>query len=177
MSTDTALVIIDVQIGVFEPAYRKEETLANINILRSQAYASGTPVIYIQHHSPPEYDLGIGTPGWHIQPEVTPRDGDKVIHKASPDAFHDTSLQETLQSYGSEHLIIVGGQTEYCVDTTTRRATSYGYNVTLVSDAHTTIDCEHLSAAQIVAHHNFVLDRFQAGDALVHVKPTVEVVF
>ena len=47
MSTDTALVVIDVQVGLIEEAYRCNEVLASINILLSKARATGTPVIYI----------------------------------------------------------------------------------------------------------------------------------
>ena len=67
--------------------------------------------------------------------------------------------------------------TEYCVDTTARRAVSMGYDVTLVSDAHTTIDNKLLTAAQIIAHHNALLDGFDAGPHAVTVKPADEVTF
>jgi nicotinamidase-related amidase len=67
--------------------------------------------------------------------------------------------------------------TEYCVDTTCRRATSLGYDVTLVSDAHLTRDSEVLPATSIIAHHNFVLADFGAGDHAVKVKPTDEIDF
>jgi len=67
--------------------------------------------------------------------------------------------------------------TEYCVDTTSRRATSLGYDVTLASDAHLTRDNQVLTAANIIAHHNFVLGGFGAGGHLVRVKATDEIVF
>jgi len=67
--------------------------------------------------------------------------------------------------------------TDYCVDTTSRRAVSVGYDVTLVSDAHTTIDNKLLTAAQIIAHHNALLDGFDAGSHSVTVKPADEVEF
>ena len=47
--------------------------------------------------------------------------------------------------------------TEFCVDTTTRRALAAGYPVVLVADAHTPEDKPHLSAAQIIRHHNETL--------------------
>ena len=62
-----------------------------------------------------------------------------------------------MQTRGIGHLIIAGIQTEYCVDTTCRRGCSLGYEVTLVEDAHSTWDTEHLTASQIIDHHNQVL--------------------
>ena len=67
--------------------------------------------------------------------------------------------------------------TEYCVDTTCRRAISLGYDVTLASDAHLTQDNGVLSAANIIAHHNFVLDNFGAGDHVITAKPTDQIAF
>jgi hypothetical protein len=54
---------------------------------------------------------------------------------------------------------------------------SMGYDVTLVSDAHTTIDNERLTAAQIIAHHNALLDGFDAGSNSITVKPADDVTF
>ena len=65
-----------------------------------------------------------------------------------------------LQEKEIEHVILSGMQTEYCVDTTTRRACSEGYKVTLVSDAHSTFNTEVLRAEDIVKHHNIVLGAF-----------------
>jgi hypothetical protein len=47
----------------------------------------------------------------------------------------------------------------------------------LASDAHLTRDNKVLTAANIIAHHNFVLDDFGAGDHVVRVRPTDEIVF
>jgi hypothetical protein len=54
---------------------------------------------------------------------------------------------------------------------------SLGYDVTLVSDGHTTIGNENLSAEQIVAHHNSLLEGFDAGGHSVTVRPAVDVTF
>jgi nicotinamidase-related amidase len=43
------------------------------------------------------------------------------------------------------------------VDTTTRRALGLGLPVVLVADGHSTPDKAHLSAAQIIQHHNATL--------------------
>jgi len=47
--------------------------------------------------------------------------------------------------------------TEFCVDTTTRRALALGLPVVLVSDAHTSAGNAALLAKQVIAHHNATL--------------------
>src|SRR5260221_214020 len=119
-------------------------------------------VLYVQHNE--RGGMEPGMPMWQIHPAVTPREGEPVIQKESPDSFHETRLQEELEARGIKRLVITGGQTQYCVDTTVRRAAAQGYDVLLASDAHTTEDSETLPAEQIIAFYNETLNGFRAGE-------------
>lgn len=46
---------------------------------------------------------------------------------------------------------------EFCVDTTVRKAMALGYPVVLVSDAHTSAGNAAITAQQVIAHHNATL--------------------
>jgi nicotinamidase-related amidase len=160
MSSSTALLVIDVQVCNFDesaPVYGSGGLLSKIRSLIAQARAAGLPVVYIQHCGPKGAIDEPGTPGWKTHPTIAPLQDDVAIEKHHPDAFQDTSLQRELDSRGIKRLIITGMQTEYCVDTTCRRAYSLGYDVVLVEDAHSTWDTDLLTAPQIIAHHNEVL--------------------
>src|SRR5580693_9176010 len=169
----TALLIIDVQVGLVAlmPAAVRDSVLPKIKTLLTKARASRIPVIYIQHDGAPGHPLETHTEGWKIYPSRQPTEGECVIRKRESDSFFETTLQQELEKRGIAHLIVAGGMTEYCVDTTCRRATSLGYDVTLASDAHLTRNNGVLTAANIIAHHNFVLDDFGAGDHVITVKP------
>ena len=177
--SDKALLVIDVQVGLVEliPAEIQRSVLPRIGTLVEKARASGTPVIYIQHDGSKGHVLEPGTRGWDIHPSLSPSADEPIIRKRESDSFFETMLQEELRKRGITHLIIAGGMTEYCVDTTCRRATSLGYDVTLTRDAHLTRDNGVLTAANIIAHHNFVLNDFGAGNHVIKVKPTDEIVF
>lgn len=177
MSTETALLIIDVQVGLIEDAYRRDEVLQSIQLLLERARAQGTPVIYVQHEEVPGQQLEANTPAWQIHPAIAPRADETVVRKESPDAFHRTNLQEELQARGIKSLIVMGMQTEYCVDTTTRRAVTQGYDVLLVSDAHTTYDNKTLKAEQITAFYNETWNGFWADEHAVRVRSAEEIVF
>lgn len=101
------------------------------------------------------------------------RQGDRIVEKTTPDSFHKTNLNQVLQEKEIEHVIISGMQTEYCVDTTTRRAFSEGYKVTLVSDAHSTFHTDVLRAEDIIKHHNVVFGAFADVVTLKGLKETV----
>ena len=179
MKTETVLLIIDVQVGIIDGlrAHRGHDLLEQIIKLLSKARASKTPIIYVQHDGEAGHPLEVGTEGWQIHPAIKPNDEDLIIRKRASDSFFETTLQHELEARGVRHLIVAGCMTEYCVDTTSRRAVSMGYDVTLVSDAHTTIDNKLLTAAQIIAHHNALLDGFDAGSHAITVKPADEVTF
>lgn len=160
MSTDTALLVIDVQMGFFlapEPVYQGEQVLAVVKTLIEQARAARSTVIYTQHASS-END---SPPAGAIHSEIAPVAGELVIQKNSLDAFQNTDLHDTLQQRGIRQLLLAGFATEYAVDTTCRRAYSLGYDVTLIEDAHSTLPGNPLLApAQIIAYHMHVLRRF-----------------
>ena len=161
MNVNTALLIIDVQSAFFDKtynvyAYNGEEYLARIKKLIIDARKAGVPVIYVQHDGAKGTPFDPGKSGWPIHPDIAPREGELVIHKPTPDAFYRTNLQSELDARGIRRLIIAGIQSDWCVDTTVRRAYSLEYNVTVVEDAHTTYDTEVLKAPQIIAHHNSI---------------------
>ena len=179
MQSRAALLIVDVQVGLVElmPAEIQASVLSRIGTLLAKARAAGTPVIYIQHDGAKGHPLETHTKGWEIHPLLKPANGEPVIRKRESDSFFETTLQRELEKRGIMHLIIAGGMTEYCMGTTCRRATCLGYDVTLASNAHLTRDNGVLTAANIIAHHNFVLDDFGAGDHVIKAKPTDKIVF
>jgi nicotinamidase-related amidase len=182
MDTTTALLVIDVQVGLIEganPVYQAASTLERIAGLIGAARAAGAPVIYAQ-----DKDVGgVGTPDWQIHPAVAPVAGELVVRKAWSDSFRETELGEQLAQRGITKLVIAGMKTNFCVDMTSRRAIALGYDVTLAADAHTTTDNHVLTAAQTIAYHNALLEEFGAEDGFgdgkhwIMVTPSSEIVF
>jgi nicotinamidase-related amidase len=156
----SAVVVIDIQSGLFDGdprPYEADEVVQRINSVTNQARAAGVPVIFIQSEHPGF--LEYGTNRWQLQSGLAVKEGDIKIRKTMANAFLKTNLEETLKSIGENNLIICGYSTEFCVDSTLRYASALGYNIQLVTDAHTTHDKEHLSAKQIREHHNITLSK------------------
>jgi nicotinamidase-related amidase len=163
MPAKKALLVIDAQVGLFhlsKPLHRSDIVLSNIQMLIDDARTASIPIIYLQHSGSQNGIFAAGSPGWKIHPSISPRQGDLVVEKQKADAFCQTVLLQRLNELTVETLVVCGFVTEGCVDTTVRRASSLGFKIELVSDAHSTTDGEVLLASQIVDHHNSVLAIF-----------------
>jgi nicotinamidase-related amidase len=155
----SAILIIDVQSILFDPVPRPFEAdlvVERINRVTSWARANDAVVIHVQHEQAGS-EIEFGSAGWKLQVGLKVEDSDEFIRKTTPDSFLRTNLEALLKQHDVEHLIVCGYASEFCVDTTVRRAAGLGYSVELVSDAHTTHDKPHASAEQIRAHHNATL--------------------
>ncbi len=97
-----------------------------------------------------------------------------VLHLILLDTFQNHKTM-VLQGMSIENLIIMGMQSEFCVDTTCRRAFSLGYNSILVSDAHSTFDNDVLPAEKIIQNENRILGGKPDG-RFVKLKTSDEVV-
>jgi nicotinamidase-related amidase len=155
----TALLVIDVQAALCTgelAAFDAGAVIERINAVAARVRDAAGTVVVIQHESPGGAFVH-GSPGWQLAPGLATAPTDIRMRKRATDSFHETELQATLAARGVDRLIVCGFQSEFCVDTTTRRALALGYPVTLVADGHSTVDNGVLSAAQISAHHNRTL--------------------
>lgn len=181
------LIIIDVQNAILDGTASNDrvEAVASyfdavvelLSDLKAKAASQGVQTILVQNDGPAGHRLAVNTHGWEIVPQLAPTPKDVVVHKLSCDSFHETDLLEHLTRVGASRLVVGGCMTQFCVDTTVRRAVSSGFDVVLASDGHCTGDFGTLLQSEIIAHHNKILDGFDAGSCAVSVVPTAEISF
>ncbi|RST04075.1 isochorismatase family protein [Streptomyces sp. WAC07149] len=143
---DSVLVMID-----FQNTYRAgvmaldgaEEALAAGARLLERARAAGAPVVHVVN------DGGEGTPYdirahvGAISDEVAPAEGEPVVVKQAPNAFHATELEKVLAGLGfgegsGKDLVLAGFMTHMCVTFTAEGAFYRGYRPTVVAEATAT---------------------------------------
>jgi nicotinamidase-related amidase len=149
-----ALVIIDVQKGMFDPNYPPhdgEAVVDRIAGLIAKARQAKAPVFFVQHHGEGDHPFQPGKPGYPFHDKLAPQSGDDVTVKRKSSAFHGTNFDAKLKRAGVDHLIVTGMQSEYCVTSAIRSAYERGYAITLVSDAHSTGDTRIATGKDIVA--------------------------
>jgi nicotinamidase-related amidase len=177
MTERQALIVIDVQQGLCEgpdAAYETDALIVRINTLTAGARAADVPVIFVQHEDNDDF-LTHGSREWQLPAALQALPADGYVRKTTPDSFLRTELQERLETQGVKRLVVCGMHTEFCVDTTTRRALALGYPVTLVADGHSSAGNAVLSAPQVIAHHNATLTNISSFGPRVSAVPASEI--
>jgi nicotinamidase-related amidase len=95
-------------------------------------------------------------------PELLPAEGEPCIHKQFNSSFEQTSLQSELAALGVTHIVLAGAATNWCIRATAYGALERGYDLTLLTDAHTTetIQLESgvtIEAADVVRELNITM--------------------
>ena len=173
----SALVVIDVQRDVVANAFLRDEVIVNISGLVDRARKEGVPIFWVQHS---DDELVKGSEGWAYVDELRMGDGEPAVHKQFGDSFEGTNLDELLQESGVERLVVCGAQTDACIRSTIHGAFTRGYDVTLVSDAHTTEDMTEWGAPSpdvIIKHTNMYWSFQSAPGRTAKVVTTAEVAF
>lgn len=154
---NTALLMIAVQNLVVDGAHRRDEVVGNIAGLVQRARDAGTPVAWVRHHVP---QLPAGAPESEFVAELEElrsQAQEPVVVKQYRGAFEDTDLEDVLAGLGVGRLLVAGAETDACIRSTIHGGFVRGYDVTLVSDAHTAGDKTKYGAPpveQVITHTN-----------------------
>jgi len=173
----TALLVIDVQNGVVAGSHNRDDVIANINTLVEKARREDVPVIWVQHSSD---DLPLDSETWQYVPELQRLDSEPLVHKLYGDSFEDTNLEDLLAERGVARLVVSGAQTDACIRSTLHGGFTRGYDVTLVSDAHTTEDLTQYGAPapdKVIAHTNLYWEFQEAPGRRGGSVPTCDIDF
>lgn len=135
MDKKMALLIVDVQNGVIESAYNKDEVVENINIMISKARASKVPIIWVQHG---DNELIKNSQEWEIDPRLEQSSDDYYIEKKYNSSFEKTNLNELVKQLGVSKIVLAGAASNWCIRSTAHAVLERGYDLCLISDAHTT---------------------------------------
>jgi nicotinamidase-related amidase len=174
-----ALLVIDAQQELIEgnenesSVFKKEELLKNINLVIEKAKEAEALVVFVR-----DKDVAGGEgEGFQVHQKINIPSTSMIFDKKATNSFYGTGLLDYLKDNEIEHLVIMGCQTEYCIDSAVRTATINGFDVTLVADGHSTKDSTVLSAEQIINHHNKALHGHYNVDNFAVVQKSEEDLF
>jgi nicotinamidase-related amidase len=161
MKKRKAVLVIDMQQAILhEGPWQEERLVSCIEKVVLAAREMDFPIIYIRHNEPVGEPLEPHTQGWEIDARIAPRAHDTIIDKHYNSAFKKTPLRAHLMNLGVEHLIVMGLQTEYCIDATIKSAFDLDYDVIIPIEGHSTVDQPMISAQNL---HQLYSERLWNG--------------
>ncbi|NUS44088.1 MAG: cysteine hydrolase [Mycobacteriaceae bacterium] len=142
--SESALIMIDCQ-----NTYRSgvmtldgaDAAIAAAAALLERARTAAVPVIHIVNDGGEDSLYDIRAHSGAIVDELAPVDGEPVVVKQVPNAFHGTDLETTLRTAGfnpGSDLLLAGFMTHMCVTFTAQGAFNLGYRPTVIADTTAT---------------------------------------
>lgn len=141
--------------GNFErcAVFQKTQLITTINLVIEKARNTAVPVVFVR-----DLDVSEGKgSGFEIHREINAPAAAEIFDKSATNAFFGTGLAEYLKLHQIKHIVMMGCETQHCIDSAVRTATVNGFDVTLVGDGHSTLGNDILSQEQIIKHHNQIL--------------------
>ena len=150
------LLVIDIQKGITDNIlYRFEKFLANVKELIALARSNGQEVIFVQHDDGPGSGFSIGDEDYEIFEEVAPEGREKIFTKTVNSALHpSTGLLKYLQDKEEKSLMIIGLQTNFCIDATIRTAFDNGFEVLVPEYTNSTFDNVYMNNDACYHYYN-----------------------
>ncbi|MGJ9374209.1 isochorismatase family cysteine hydrolase [Nesterenkonia sp. CF4.4] len=168
-SIRTAVLVVDMQndtvhasgayasFGAAEHA-ASQNVIPNIRNIVEAARAAAVPVFHsriVVHPLPgvggrnaPVFQMlapdtfKVGSWGVEIVDELRPSGDEIVLDRTRMSVFNGTELDSMLRNLGVDSLIVVGAWTNMAVEHTVRDAADHGYEVTIVSDASSSLSAD-----------------------------------
>ena len=148
------LIVIDMQKALMDDElYNRDGLLKNVAALIDAARANGVEVIYVQHDAGPGTGFSVGDEAFEIADEVAPQAGEKVFVKTINSCFGNKDFTAYLEAAKDDTLMIVGLQTNFCIDATVKSAFERGYDVIVPEGAHSTFDNPYMTGETTCAYY------------------------
>ena len=149
------LLVIDMQEGIVDEELYDFDTFMNRTIrLIDTARKNHVEVIFFKHDAGPGSGMSSGDRSFEIIEEVYPIPGEKVFVKTINSCFGNKEFREYMEHQEDKRLMIIGLQTNYCIDCTVKSAFERGYEVIIPEGTNTTFDNDYMTGETTVRYYN-----------------------
>ena len=149
------LIVIDMQKALLVDDLYDLKGLSNkVAKLIKTARDSGVEVIFVKHDAGQGSGFSNGDEGFEIPRRFKPLDNEKVFVKTINSSFGNKDFEQYLKQANDKELMIVGLQTEFCIDATIKSAFEKGYQVYVPRGTNSTFDNDYLDASKTVKYYN-----------------------
>lgn len=149
------LLVIDMQKGlVSEDLYAFDTFMDRTVRLIDTARKNKVEVIFVRHDAGPDSGMSAGDEDFEIIDEIKPREGEKVFSKTINSCFGSKAFKEYVEKLEDKRLMIIGLQTNYCIDCTVKSAFERGFEVIIPEGTNSTFDNDYMSGETTVRYYN-----------------------
>lgn len=149
------LLVIDMQKGIVDEELYAFDTFMDRTVrLIDAARKNKVEVIYVQHDAGPGSGLSVGDSAFEIVDRVRPVPGEKVFVKTINSCFGSKDFKEYMKRLEDKRLMIIGLQTNYCIDATVKSAFERGYEVIIPEGTNSTFDNDYMTGETTVRYYN-----------------------
>ena len=149
------LLVVDMQKGlVDEELYDYDAFLDRVVRLIDAARKRSVEVIYVQHDAGPGSGMTAGDSDFEIADQVRPEPGEKVFVKTINSCFGNRDFREYMERQEDRRLMIVGLQTNYCIDCTIKSAFERGFEVIVPEGTNSTFDNDYMTGEMTCRYYN-----------------------
>ena len=149
------LIVVDMQKGlVDEDLYAFDTFTERTTQLVDAARKNHVEVIFVQHDAGPNSGMSIGDEAFEIIDRIAPVEGEKVFIKTINSCFGNKDFKQYLKQQTDKRLMIIGLQTNYCIDATVKSAFERGYSVIIPEGTNSTFDNDYMSGETTVRYYN-----------------------
>lgn len=149
------LLVVDTQNSlVNSELYNFKNFVKNIIELIDTSRKNNIEVVYVIHDEGMGSYLTKGKEGFEVYEEFKPMEQEKIFVKNVNSSFRGTGLLEYLREKSEEDIIVVGLQTDKCIDATIKCGFEHRFNMIVPSYANSTVDNEFFSGEQSYKYYN-----------------------
>lgn len=158
------LLVIDTQKGITdERLHEFERFKENILTLLSEARKHHVEVVYVRHDDGPGTGFSAGDDEFEIFPPFAPAEYERIFDKTVNSAFHEsTGLLKYLAEKEEKEIMVVGLQTNFCIDATIKSGFEHGLQMIVPEYANSTFDNDYMNKDVCYHYYNDYLwpDRY-----------------
>ena len=150
------LLVVDFQKALTEDEelYNAKSFIERIVKLVETARQNNVEVIFVQHDAGPGSGFSVGDPDFEIDAHVTPAKGEKVFIKTINSCFGNKDFLDYMYSLEDKRVMVVGLQTNWCIDATVKSAFERGFEVIIPDGTNSTFDNDYMSAETTYRYYN-----------------------
>lgn len=149
------LLVVDMQKGIVdEDLYDYQNFMSRTVMLIDAARKNDVEVIFVQHDAGEGSGLSTEDEDFEIIDVIKPGKGEKVFVKKINSCFGNRDFREYMEKQEDKRLMIIGLQTNYCIDATVKSAFERGFEVIIPEGTNSTFDNDYMTGETTVRYYN-----------------------